>query len=131
MDFREYRVIQTPTTPSSTTFFNQKSGAGHPSLAGGEAPRKIPEHPRSISSFFKEEYPAKRGEVVGVDKIKKIVYLAEQSSELLKRELAKVDILESAGKFYVLEVNRFPGLKSFEELTKFNVTAEFLRYLPH
>jgi len=31
----------------------------HPSLAGGEAPR-------SLSSFSKEEYPAKRGEVVGV-----------------------------------------------------------------
>jgi glutathione synthase/RimK-type ligase-like ATP-grasp enzyme len=121
VDFREYRVIQTPTTPSRL--------AGHPSLAGGEAPRKIPEHPRSISSFFKEEYPAKRGEVVGVEKIQKIIRLAEQSSALLSRELAKVDILESAGKFYVLEVNRFPGLKSFEELTKSNVTADFLRYL--
>jgi hypothetical protein len=66
---------------------------------------------------------------VGADKIKKIIQFAEQSSFVLKRELAKVDILESQGKFYILEVNRFPGLKSFEELTKYKVFMEFLRYL--
>jgi glutathione synthase/RimK-type ligase-like ATP-grasp enzyme len=58
-----------------------------------------------------------------------ITRLAEKASETLKRELAKVDILESKGKFYILEVNRWPGLKSFEQLTKYNVTKEFLRYL--
>jgi glutathione synthase/RimK-type ligase-like ATP-grasp enzyme len=58
-----------------------------------------------------------------------IISIAEQSSALLKRELAKVDILEAKGKFYILEVNRFPGLKSFEELTKFNVVKAFLGYL--
>ena len=55
--------------------------------------------------------------------------LAEKSSALLKRELAKVDILEKNGKFYVLEVNRFPGLSSFEELTKYNVGEDFISYL--
>ena len=67
--------------------------------------------------------------VVGADKIKELTHLAEQSSRVLKRELAKVDILESRGKFYILEVNRFPGLKSFEEFTKYNATKEFLEYL--
>jgi len=60
---------------------------------------------------------------------KKIVQLAEKASKVLKRELAKVDILEKAAKYYILEVNRFPGLKSFESLTKFNVAAEFIKYL--
>jgi glutathione synthase/RimK-type ligase-like ATP-grasp enzyme len=40
-----------------------------------------------------------------------------------------VDILEKAGKFYVLEVNRFPGLKSFEQQTKSNIYAKFIEYL--
>jgi glutathione synthase/RimK-type ligase-like ATP-grasp enzyme len=58
-----------------------------------------------------------------------IVKLAEHASKSLGRELAKVDTLEAKGKFYILEVNRFPGLKSFEELAKPNVVKVFLRYL--
>ena len=57
------------------------------------------------------------------------VAIAENASKILGRELSKVDILEKDGKFYVLEVNRFPGLKSFEELTGVNVFQQFLRYL--
>jgi len=49
----------TPTTPARQT--------GHPSLAGGEAPQLSSDTPRSLSSFSKEEYPAKQGEVVGAD----------------------------------------------------------------
>lgn len=60
---------------------------------------------------------------------RQIIDLAESSSLLLKRELAKVDILELNGKFYVLEVNRFPGLQSFERQAKFNVLGQFLGYL--
>jgi 23S rRNA pseudouridine1911/1915/1917 synthase len=60
----EYRVLEylaAPTTPSAF--------GGHPSLAGGDAPRLSASSAkvRSLSSFSKEEYPAKRGEVVGVD----------------------------------------------------------------
>jgi hypothetical protein len=55
--------------------------------------------------------------------------LAELAAKTLGRELAKVDILEKAGKFYVLEVNRFPGLKSFEQQTKSNIYAKFIEYL--
>jgi len=63
------------------------------------------------------------------DAVSEVIKIAEQSTRLLKRELAKVDILEAGGKLYILEVNRFPGLKSFEELTKYNVTKDFLSYL--
>lgn len=59
----------------------------------------------------------------------KLIQVAERASKALGRELAKVDILESKGKFYILEVNRFPGFDTFEELTKFNVAKEFIGYL--
>ncbi len=70
------------------------------------------------------------GSETGRDDMLKVVYLAEVASKLLGRELSKVDILEDhKGKFYILEVNRFPGLKSFEQLTGFNVAKEFVKYL--
>lgn len=69
------------------------------------------------------------GRVRGNDNLNKIVEAAEHSSRILNRELAKVDILESQGKFYVLEVNRWPGLKSFEQLTGYNAVKDFLQYL--
>jgi glutathione synthase/RimK-type ligase-like ATP-grasp enzyme len=70
------------------------------------------------------------GRVRGNSKIKKLIEVAERASKLLGRELSKVDLLEDQkGKFYVLEVNRFPGLKSFEQLTQYNVIKEFLNYL--
>ena len=55
--------------------------------------------------------------------------LAGRASKVLGRELAKADILQKGKKFYILEVNRFPGLDSFEELTKYNIAKEFLKYL--
>ena len=63
------------------------------------------------------------------DKVRRVIKLAERASKTLGRELAKVDILEKAGKFYILEVNRFPGLESFESLTKYNAVREFINYL--
>lgn len=63
------------------------------------------------------------------ENINQLVQIAESASKTLNRELSKVDILEFGGKFYVLEVNRWPGLKSFEELTGFNVAGEFIKYL--
>lgn len=68
-------------------------------------------------------------EVLPITKIPKVVNLAQKASKVLGRELAKVDILESKGKLYVLEVNRFPGLDSFEKLTKYNAVKDFLSYL--
>jgi len=62
-------------------------------------------------------------------KINQLIQVAELAAKTLCRELSKIDILESKGKFYVLEVNRWPGLKSFEELTGYNVAGEFLGYV--
>jgi glutathione synthase/RimK-type ligase-like ATP-grasp enzyme len=63
------------------------------------------------------------------DAIAHVVKLAEKAAKVLGRELSKIDILEKDGKFYILEVNRFPGLDSFEKLTNFNVAGEFIRVL--
>lgn len=68
-------------------------------------------------------------EVLESSRIPKVTKLAQKASKVLGRELAKVDILESKGKLYVLEVNRFPGLDSFEKLTKYNAVKDFLSYL--
>ncbi len=58
-----------------------------------------------------------------------ITRLAETASKALGRELSKVDILQKGNQLYILEVNRFPGLDTFEQLTKFNVIKHFLDYL--
>ena len=63
------------------------------------------------------------------DKVNNLIKLAERASKTLGRELAKVDILEKEGRFYILEVNRFPGLKSFENLTGSNIFGSFVEYL--
>lgn len=57
------------------------------------------------------------------------VRLAEKSARILRRELAKVDLLEKDRKLYILEVNRWPGLKSFEEQTHYNAAGDFVAYL--
>jgi glutathione synthase/RimK-type ligase-like ATP-grasp enzyme len=58
-----------------------------------------------------------------------VCHLAEAAAKVLGKELAKTDILESAGKLYVVEVNRSPGFESFEKLSGENVAAEFVAYL--
>ncbi|PIR96163.1 MAG: hypothetical protein COT92_02505 [Candidatus Doudnabacteria bacterium CG10_big_fil_rev_8_21_14_0_10_42_18] len=68
-------------------------------------------------------------EVIRKEDTLKICELAENASKALNRELAKVDILQKHEKLYILEVNRWPGLASFESLTKYNVSSEFIRYL--
>lgn len=76
---------------------------------------------------FKLEYY--KYKVVKSSSVPKIVLAAEKAAKLLGRELSKIDILQKGKNLYILEVNRFPGLESFEELTKYNVTREFLAYL--
>ncbi len=120
-DFNKYLAIHTPTTSPRY--------AGYSSLKKEETLRSASEDSSVASPTDKEGWLAKRDGVVGADKMQTLTNLAEQSSHLLGRELSKVDILESKGKFYILEVNRFPGLDSFERLTGYNVAGEFIKYL--
>jgi glutathione synthase/RimK-type ligase-like ATP-grasp enzyme len=69
------------------------------------------------------------GKAVRASTIPKVVSLAEKASRLLGRELTKVDILYSGGLYYILEVNRFPGIKPFENFTKMNLAAKFIEYV--
>ncbi len=68
-------------------------------------------------------------QVLSINEVPAVVELAETAAKILKRELAKVDILEAGGQLYLLEVNRWPGFQHFETVSKFNVAAEFLRYI--
>ncbi len=62
-------------------------------------------------------------------KYKKIIELAELSSQVLGRELGKVDILEKNGSLFVLEVNRSPSLIPFEQFTGYNMAGEYIKYI--
>lgn len=54
--------------------------------------------------------------------------LAERASRALRREFAGVDIIESGGRLYVLEVNQHPGFEAFEAATGIDVAAKFIVY---
>lgn len=58
-----------------------------------------------------------------------LLKIAEQACRVLGREISKVDILEKNGNFYILEVNRYPGFKGFEEATNLNIYRKILEYL--
>jgi glutathione synthase/RimK-type ligase-like ATP-grasp enzyme len=103
-DFEKYEVLCHPGPRSGIHELSIKHKRGHRSSI-----------PRLASGF--------RDDTSGV------IALAEKASRALGRELSKVDILEKDGKFFVLEVNRFPGLDGFEKLTSQNVYWFFLKYL--
>ncbi len=69
-------------------------------------------------------------QTVGREACVDVVTLAERAAQALGRELAKVDILEDFdGNLFVLEVNRWPGLHNFEDLTGYNVVKDFVQYV--
>ncbi len=55
--------------------------------------------------------------------------LAEQSARALRREFAAVDLRMRGGQPMVLEVNRRPDFKGFEQATGMDVAGEFLHYV--
>jgi glutathione synthase/RimK-type ligase-like ATP-grasp enzyme len=65
----------------------------------------------------------------GYHNFQKLALLAEQAARAFGMELCKVDILESQGRLYILEVNRTPGLVSFESLIGYNIAGEFVDHL--
>lgn len=58
-----------------------------------------------------------------------VAKLAELAAKVLGRQLAKVDILEKDGALYVLEVNRWPGMESYEKMSGYNGIKDFVAYL--
>lgn len=70
-----------------------------------------------------------QGTVIKTADLPELAAVAEKASHVLGRELSRADILEKDGKFYVLEVNRWPGIESFEKFTGYNVAKDFIEYL--
>jgi glutathione synthase/RimK-type ligase-like ATP-grasp enzyme len=70
-----------------------------------------------------------RYSIMATEQVPEVVTLAEQSSKIMKRELAKTDIIEANGKLYVLETNRSPSLLPFEPYAKVSLAGEFLKYI--
>ncbi len=90
-------------------------------------------------------------EVIQTARVPELTKFMERAARATERELCKIDVLEvpatggsngapgsstvhgentdAPGRFYVLEVNRWPGLKPFEEASGFNVAREFVEYL--
>jgi RimK family alpha-L-glutamate ligase len=60
------------------------------------------------------------------DEVKKI---AEEAARVTSTEYAGVDLIESNGKFYVIEVNRAPQFRGFRKYTKVDPSPYILDYL--
>ena len=77
---------------------------------------------------FKPDF--QKHQTLNIEECVAVVEIAEKSAKLLGRELSKVDILEDfEGHLFVLEVNRWPGLKNFESLTGYNAVEAFVKYI--
>ncbi len=62
--------------------------------------------------------------------LSELTTMMERAAKVTARELCKIDVLQDAsGRFHVLEVNRWPGLRPFEEASGFNVAREFVGYI--
>ena len=58
-----------------------------------------------------------------------LILLAEKAARTLGREITKVDIAEASGRWYVLEVNRNPGLQNFEKTSRYNAFRDIVGYV--
>ena len=59
----------------------------------------------------------------------KIIKLAKKAAKLTFTEFAGVDLIESKGKFYVIEVNRAPQFKGFRKYTRIDPSSFVIDYL--
>jgi glutathione synthase/RimK-type ligase-like ATP-grasp enzyme len=69
--------------------------------------------------------------IIPKDELPYLVGIAERASRILGREISKVDVLETERGLVVLEVNRCPGGKVYEEATGQEYFKALLDYLSH
>lgn len=55
--------------------------------------------------------------------------IAEKAAKVTETEYAGVDLIESKGKFYVIEVNRSPQFRGFRKYTKLDPSTFIINYL--
>ncbi len=58
-----------------------------------------------------------------------IVKLSQEAAKVTETEFAGVDIIESNGKYYIIEVNRSPQFKGFRKYTKIDPSPHIIDYL--
>lgn len=68
-----------------------------------------------------------RGEKIVLPK--EAIEIAENAAEITKTEIAGVDLIESNGKYYVIEVNQAPQFRGFIEYTGINPANAIVDYL--
>jgi ribosomal protein S6--L-glutamate ligase len=73
---------------------------------------------------FKEEVTA-----IPTDDYPEMKELAEQAARILRREFSGVDIRHRSETPLVLEANRRPGFKGFEEATSYDVAGALIEYV--
>lgn len=71
---------------------------------------------------------SKGAEAVAHSLTPEIVETAKRAKDVVRTEIAGVDIGETENGLFVIEVNRAPGFRGFEQATKKNVAAEIIRY---
>jgi ribosomal protein S6--L-glutamate ligase len=60
---------------------------------------------------------------------KELIKLAEGAARATQTEFAGVDIIESKGKYYIIEVNRTPQFRGFKQYTKVDPSPFIVDYL--
>lgn len=64
-----------------------------------------------------------------IDVPKEMKEIAEKAAKVFGAEFCGVDIIKHKGKYYILEVNIFPGFEGFEAATKINVAEQLVSYI--
>ncbi len=64
-----------------------------------------------------------------IEEFPELKRIAEAGAKVLKREFAGVDIRMRGNAPLILEVNRRPGFKGFEQATNLDVAGEFIKYV--
>jgi len=80
------------------------------------------------SGGFKTNFSA--GGFVEKIKVEKVLKkLALKAAKIVNAEFAGVDIIKYKNKYYILEVNIFPGFQGFEQATKINIPKKLASYI--
>lgn len=59
---------------------------------------------------------------------KELKTLAVKAAQVVKTEIAGVDIIESENGYFVLEVNSIPGFTALQQVTEFNIPERIIAY---
>ncbi|MDX1535240.1 MAG: GNAT family N-acetyltransferase [Candidatus Spechtbacterales bacterium] len=64
-----------------------------------------------------------------IEPSKEMKDIAKKAAKVFGAEFCGVDLIKYKGKFYILEVNIFPGFEGFESATKINVAEQLVSHI--